>query len=148
MARQRQLRVDRTAQISRIEVPARLDQIQPEVEEVPGLGALHEGAELFGDQLHLGHGEHRERCDAKLGDVEERVTHREDEILADAHLEPGGAGIGERVEAEVDDQPARRALGLAVEAHVERATGAPQVGDHPLRVDAALAARRRVDIRR
>jgi hypothetical protein len=88
-------------------------QVQPQVEEVPGLSALHERGQLLSDQLHLRHGGHRERRDTELGHVEQRIADREDEVLADAHLELGGARIGERVEAELDDQPARRRMAIA-----------------------------------
>ena len=73
----------------------------------------------------------------EVRDVEEGVANSEHEVLAHADLELGRPGVGQRVEPELDDQPAQGPIGIAIEPDTELATGAAQVRDHAIGVDAS-----------
>src|SRR5579859_4669138 len=111
-------------------MPTRLGQVKPQVEEIARLGTLHDRAKFLGYQLNLRHGSHLKGREPKAGYVDEGVADGEDEVLADAHLQLGGAGIGQGVEAQVKDQTTGRPLRLAVRAQVERSPGLSKISDH------------------
>src|SRR5712691_93797 len=81
VAGDRGLCVDSSSQLGWVEVPARVDEIEMKVEQVPWLSSLDEGSEFLGDQLDFRDRRHGERLQAQFRDVEQGVADGENEIL-------------------------------------------------------------------
>ncbi len=119
-----------------------------EVEQVTRLRTLDERPELLGDEFDLRQGGHREGLQPEVRDVEEGIANSEHEVLAHAHLELRRPGVGQRLEPEMDDQAAQGPIRIAIEPDAELTTGAAQVRDDAIGVDASTLPRRRVDVGR
>jgi hypothetical protein len=129
-------------------MPASVDQLQAEVEQVPRLGSLDQRPELLGHNLDRRQSRQLERIEAELGHIEVGVPNGEYEVLARADLDLCRSRIRARLEGEVNDRASRRPIGFLVLSNVEVGPDPAQVANNPLGVNALLRSTGGIDVRR